>query len=93
MLKAALGRAVRFPTVAELYGATSTTNSQFINDPNLRPERSWTGELSAEKDLGNASLRATAEAGDNCGDGGIYVRPDRHLDWIKSVVAAHGLTW
>ena len=59
VLKAALGRAVRFPTVAELYGATSTTNSQFINDPNLRPERSWTGELSAEKDLGNASLRAT----------------------------------
>lgn len=37
--------------------------------------------------------RATAEAEDNCGDGGIYVRPDRHLDWIKSVVAAHGLTW
>lgn len=59
VLKASLGRAVRFPTVAELYGATSTTNSQFINDPNLRPERSWTGELSAEKDLGNAALRAT----------------------------------
>ena len=59
VLKASIGRAVRFPTVAELYGATSTTNSQFINDPNLRPERSWTGELSAEKDLGNATLRAT----------------------------------
>ena len=52
VLKASLGRAVRMPTVAELYGATSTTNSQFINDPNLRPERSWTGELSAEKDFG-----------------------------------------
>jgi iron complex outermembrane receptor protein len=59
VLKASLGRAVRFPTVAELYGATSTTNSQYINDPNLRPEKSWTGELSAEKDFGNGVLRAT----------------------------------
>jgi len=59
VLKASLGRAVRFPTVAELYGATSTTNSQYINDPNLKPERSWTAELSAEKDLGNALARLT----------------------------------
>ncbi|MDD0817067.1 TonB-dependent receptor [Curvibacter sp. HBC28] len=59
VLKASLGRAVRFPTVAELYGATSTTNSQYINDPNLKPEKSWTGELSAEKDLGNALARLT----------------------------------
>ena len=36
VLKASLGRAVRMPTVSELYGATSTTNSQYINDPNLR---------------------------------------------------------
>ena len=47
--KAAVGRAVRMPTVAELYGATSTTNSQYINDPNLKPEKSWTFELSAEQ--------------------------------------------
>lgn len=60
VIKASAGRAVRYPTVAELYGATSTVNSQFINDPNLRPERSWTGELSAEMDLGNALLRLTA---------------------------------
>ncbi|TFZ02057.1 TonB-dependent receptor [Ramlibacter humi] len=59
VLKGAVGRAVRFPTVAELYGATSTVNAQFINDPNLRPERSWTGELSAEKDLGNGTARLT----------------------------------
>jgi iron complex outermembrane receptor protein len=50
---------VRFPTVAELYGGTSTVNSQFINDPDLKPERSWTGELSAEKDLGYGLLRLT----------------------------------
>lgn len=59
VLKASLGRAVRFPTVTELYGATSTTNSQYINDPNLKPEKSWTTELSVERDLGHASWRAT----------------------------------
>ena len=60
VLKASAGRAVRFPTVAELYGATSTTNALFVNDPGLRPERSWTGELSAEKDIGGNLLRLTA---------------------------------
>jgi iron complex outermembrane recepter protein len=64
VLKASLGRAVRFPTVAELYGATSTVNSQFINDPNLKPERSWTGELSAEKEVGVGLLRLTYFAED-----------------------------
>ena len=59
VLKASLGRAVRFPTVGELYGATSTVNSQYINDPGLRPEKSWTAELGAERDLGNGLLRLT----------------------------------
>ena len=58
-LKAAVGRAYRMPTVAELYGATSTVNSQYVNDPNLRPERSWTGELTAEKQYDSALLRLT----------------------------------
>ncbi len=64
VLKASAGRAVRMPTVGELYGATSTTNSQYINDPNLKPEKSWTTELTAEKDLGNALLRLTFFAED-----------------------------
>ena len=59
MLKASLGRSVRFPTVGELYGATSGGALSFINNPNLRPEKSWTSELSAEQDLGNGLLRAT----------------------------------
>ena len=58
-LKASIGRAVRFPTVGELYGATSGGALSFINNPNLKPEQSWTSELSAEKDLGNGLLRAT----------------------------------
>jgi iron complex outermembrane receptor protein len=59
VLKASAGRAVRMPTVSELYGATSTANSQYINDPTLKPEKSWTTELTAEKDLGTAQLRLT----------------------------------
>jgi len=58
-LKASAGRAVRMPTVSELYGATATTNADYVNDPNLKPEKSWTTELTAEKDLGNALLRLT----------------------------------
>jgi iron complex outermembrane receptor protein len=59
VLKASLGRAVRMPTVGELYGATSTSNSRYINDPNLKPEKSWTSELTAEKDMGAALARLT----------------------------------
>ncbi|WP_077003099.1 TonB-dependent receptor [Variovorax sp. KK3] len=59
VLKASLGRAVRFPTVGELYGATAGGALSFINDPNLKPEKSWTGELTAEKDVGHGLARAT----------------------------------
>jgi iron complex outermembrane recepter protein len=69
-VKYAVGRAVRMPTVNELYGATSTTNSQYINDPNLRPEKSWTQELSYEKNLDKTQWRLTAFAEDT--QDGIY---------------------
>lgn len=69
-VKYAVGRAVRMPTVAELYGATSTTNSQYINDPNLRPEKSITQELSYEKTLDKTPWRLTAFAEDT--QDGIY---------------------
>ncbi|MFM7000663.1 MAG: TonB-dependent receptor [Limnohabitans sp.] len=71
-LKYAVGRAVRMPTVNELYGATSTTNSQYINDPNLRPEKSWTQELSFEKSLDKTQWRLTAFAEDT--QDGIYAQ-------------------
>jgi iron complex outermembrane receptor protein len=69
-VKYAVGRAVRMPTVAELYGATSTTNSQYINDPNLRPEKSITQELSYEKTGYKTQWRVTAFAEDT--QDGIY---------------------
>jgi len=59
VLKASVGRAVRMPTVSELYGATATTNSKYINDPNLKPEKSWTAELSAEQGWGAWQSRVT----------------------------------
>ncbi len=58
-LKASLGRAIRLPTVAELYQGTISTNTIVNNDPNLKPERSWTSELSAERALRIGSLRMT----------------------------------
>jgi iron complex outermembrane receptor protein len=59
VLKLASGRAVRMPTVSELYGATSNATLTLVNDPDLRPEKSWTTELSLEQDLGHGLLRTT----------------------------------
>ncbi|MER8786007.1 DNA/RNA non-specific endonuclease [Mesorhizobium sp. M1006] len=41
--------------------------------------------------LAGLTSRATRAATMNCGDGGIYVRPDRFRDWINSTVTAAGL--
>jgi iron complex outermembrane receptor protein len=49
--KASTGRAVRMPTVSELYQGSIDGNRIVNTNPNLRPERSWTTELSAERDL------------------------------------------
>jgi iron complex outermembrane receptor protein len=58
-LKAASGRAVRMPTVAELYQGSIASNVIVNNDPNLKPERSWSTEFTAERDLGNGLWRTT----------------------------------
>lgn len=62
LLKAALGRAVRMPTVSELYqGGITVAGALINNDPDLRPEQAWSSELSAERDLGGRGLlRLTA---------------------------------
>lgn len=51
LFKASTGRAVRMPTVSELYQGSISGNQIVNTNPNLRPERSWTTELSAERDL------------------------------------------
>ena len=61
VLKASTGRAVRMPTVSELYqGGVNNLGQTTLNDPNLKPEQSWTTELTAERDLGNGLWRLTA---------------------------------
>ena len=59
-IKASLGRAVRLPTAAELYQGSIASNVIVNNDPNLQPERSWTSELTGERQLELGSLRLTA---------------------------------
>ena len=61
-LKLASGRAVRFPTVSELFqgGVNASTGALSNGDPNLKPEVSWTTELSSEWAWQpGAALRAT----------------------------------
>ena len=57
--KASVGRAVRFPTVSELYQGAIIGNVVMNNDPNLRPERSWTSELTAERNVDRNTVRFT----------------------------------
>ncbi len=59
VLKASTGRAVRMPTVAELYQGSIDGDDIVNQDPNLKPEQSWTSELSAERSTYNGTLRAT----------------------------------
>jgi iron complex outermembrane receptor protein len=59
VLKASVGRAVRMPTVSELYQGSISVDVIVNNDPSLEPEKSWTGELTAERELGTGLLRTT----------------------------------
>ncbi|WLI90489.1 TonB-dependent receptor [Massilia sp. R2A-15] len=61
-LKASLGRAVRNPTVAELFQGSIVDNAIVNSDPLLRAEKSWTGEFSAERVRNDGVLRATVFA-------------------------------
>lgn len=59
LLKASAGQGVRFPNVDELFNGTKSGTSITFNDPNLRPERSTSVELSAETYLDKHTLRAS----------------------------------
>lgn len=58
--KASAGRAVRNPTAAELFQGSIVNGAIVYTDPTLRAERSWTSELTAERQLRQGSLRLTA---------------------------------
>ncbi|HUW50711.1 MAG TPA: TonB-dependent receptor [Sulfuricella sp.] len=59
LLRASLGKAYRMPTVSELYQGSISAGAIVNNDPNLKPEKALSGELTAERDLGNGLLRLT----------------------------------
>jgi iron complex outermembrane receptor protein len=63
-IKLSTGRAVRMPTVGELYqGGVSAAGAYVASDPvtqpNLKPEQGWTTELSALWAIGHQQLRST----------------------------------
>jgi iron complex outermembrane receptor protein len=58
-IKASTGRAVRMPTVSELFQGSISANEIVNNDPALAPERSWTQELSAVGEFDHGDFRAT----------------------------------
>lgn len=59
-LRSSLAKAYRMPTVAELYQGSISAGTIVNNDPNLKPEQAVSGELTAERDLGNGLLRISA---------------------------------
>jgi iron complex outermembrane receptor protein len=52
-----VGRALRFPTVSELYQSVSVGGQQRSPDPNLMPEKAWSGELAIERTLRGGRVR------------------------------------
>ncbi|MES2879731.1 MAG: TonB-dependent receptor [Pseudomonadota bacterium] len=59
LLKLSAGQGVRFPNVDELFNGSKSGASITFNDPNLRPERSTSVELSAEKYYDKSTLRVS----------------------------------
>lgn len=56
-LTGSLAKAVRFPTVGELYQVVSTGSTFAVPNPNLKPETSRSGELAVEHGIDEGLLR------------------------------------
>lgn len=59
LLRAALGRAWRFPTVSELFQGSLSGSTLVNNDPSLRPEKDLSKELSAEWQVAPGTVRTS----------------------------------
>ncbi len=53
------GTAYRFPTVSELYQAVTVAGVVYTPNPNLKPERAYSGELALERALDKGRLRVS----------------------------------
>lgn len=56
-VRLSLGRAVRLPTVGELFQGRVTGGALVNNDPNLKPERAFSKDLTVERTLETSTLR------------------------------------
>jgi iron complex outermembrane receptor protein len=59
LLKASVGKGVRFPTVSELFQGSVAGATIVNNNPNLKPERSVAKELTAEKEYAAGAASGT----------------------------------
>ncbi|HET7358654.1 MAG TPA: TonB-dependent receptor, partial [Rhodanobacteraceae bacterium] len=58
-VRLSLGKAVRFPTVGELFQGSVSANAIVGNDPDLEPERDWARDLTLQHRLGNGHWRVS----------------------------------
>ncbi|KRE88872.1 TonB-dependent receptor [Frateuria sp. Soil773] len=58
-LRLAWGKAVRYPTVAELFQGTISANAIVNSDPNLKPERDNSADLTLQHHLANGHWRVS----------------------------------
>jgi iron complex outermembrane receptor protein len=58
-LRASMGRAVRYPTVQEMFQTFTSPNNLRVNNPNLLPEKVVSTELVAQQQWDRAMLRAS----------------------------------
>ncbi len=58
-LSASFGMAYRFPTVAELYQAITTGGTLTVPNPNLKPERALSEEVSLTRDFAQGRVRVS----------------------------------
>ncbi|NTV10971.1 MAG: TonB-dependent receptor [Zoogloea sp.] len=59
LLRGSIGQAYRMPTVTELFQAITVGTSVTTNNPDLKPERALTSELTAERGLENGLMRVS----------------------------------
>ncbi|MEP6722714.1 MAG: TonB-dependent receptor, partial [Variovorax sp.] len=83
LFKASAGRAIRNPTVSELYQGQILGSTIVNTNPDLRPERSWTTELSAERDLKGWGVEGLLRAT-------LFL--ERTKDALYSQTSANGIT-
>lgn len=57
LMRGSLGKATRFPSVSELFQSITSGANKLVNDPNLKPESVWSGELTAERGIDAGLLR------------------------------------